>query len=96
MSMTLYLTQISVVQYAPLKSSMGPGETPLRKCIDKLVELQQRFDYIEKMGVYKRPEDGGISVEYLNPSFFVKNLVEVFVCIRICETLLQASAINDA
>ena len=57
---------------------MGPVEPPQRKgrlpqyARGKLVELQQKFDDLEEMGVFKRPEDVGISVEYLNPSFLVK------------------------
>ena len=57
---------------------MGPVEPPQRKgrlpqyARGKLVELQQKFDELEAMGVFKRPEDIGISVEYLNPSFLVK------------------------
>ena len=60
------------------KVNMGPVEPPQRKgrlpqyARDKLVELQQKFDDLEEIGVYKRPEDVGISVEYLNPSFLVK------------------------
>ena len=38
----------------------------------KLVELQEKFDQLEELGVFKRPENVGISVEYLNPSFLVK------------------------
>jgi hypothetical protein len=37
-----------------------------------LQELQAKFDELEKLGVFKRPEDVNISVEYLNPSFLVK------------------------
>ena len=60
------------------KVNMGPVEPPQRKgrlpqyARGKLVELQQKFDELEAMGVFKRPEDIGISVEYLNPSFLVK------------------------
>lgn len=38
---------------------------------NKLVELQDKFDELEKLGVFKRPEEVGICVEYLNPSFLV-------------------------
>ena len=57
---------------------MGPVEPPQRKgCLpqyarDKLVELQEKFDHLEQLGVFQRPEDVGITVEYLNPSFLVK------------------------
>ena len=60
------------------KVNMGPVEPPQRKgrlpqyARDKLVELQQKFDDLEEIGVFKRPEDVGVSVEYLNPSFLVK------------------------
>ena len=60
------------------KVNMGPVEPPQRKgrlpqyARGKLIELQQKFDDLEEMGVFKRPEDVGISVEYLNPSFLVK------------------------
>ncbi|KAK3716560.1 hypothetical protein QZH41_006392 [Actinostola sp. cb2023] len=60
------------------KVNMGPVEPPQRKgrlpqySRGKLVELQQKFDELEDLGVFKRPEDVGISVEYLNPSFLVK------------------------
>ena len=33
--------------------------------------MQQKFDELEAQGVFKRPEDIGITVEYLNPSFLV-------------------------
>ena len=58
--------------------NMGPVEPPQRKgrlpqyARDKLVELQEKFDHLEQLGVFRRPEDVGITVEYLNPSFLVK------------------------
>ena len=57
---------------------MGPVQPPQRKgrvpqySRDKLVELQQKFDELEQCQVFQRPEDIGITVEYLNPSFLVK------------------------
>ena len=39
---------------------------------NQLVELQQKFDELEALGVFRRPEDINITVEYLNPSFLVK------------------------
>ena len=64
----------------PFKASvnMGPVQPPQRKgrvpqySKDKLVELQDKFDELECKGVFQRPEDLGISVEYINPSFLVK------------------------
>ena len=58
--------------------NMGHVEPPQRKdrlpqyARDRLVELQQKFDQLEDTGVFKRPEDVGVSVEYLNTSFLVK------------------------
>ena len=60
------------------KVNMGPVEPPQRKGRlpqyprDRLVELQQKFDELEHLGVFKRPEDIGVSVEYLNPSFLIR------------------------
>ena len=58
--------------------NMGPVQPPQRKgrvpqyAKDKLVELQQKFDELESQGVFSRPEDVGVTAEYLNPSFLVK------------------------
>ena len=38
----------------------------------RLEELQEKFDHLERLGVFQRPEDVGITLEYLNPSFLVK------------------------
>ena len=57
---------------------MGPAEPPQRKgrlaqyTHDKLLELQEKFYHREQLGVFQRPEDVGITVEYPNPSFVVK------------------------
>ena len=57
---------------------MGPVQPPQRKgrvpqySRDKLVELQLKFDELEKHGVFVHPEEAGINVEYLNPSFLIK------------------------
>ena len=64
----------------PVQASvnMGPVQPPQCKgrvpqySRDKLVELQQQFDELEQCQVFRRPEDIGITVEYLNPSFLVK------------------------
>ena len=59
------------------KVNMGPVEPPQRKgrlpqyARDKLIELQEKFDHLEQLGVFRRPEDVDINVEYLNPSFLV-------------------------
>lgn len=59
--------------------NMGPVQPPQRKgrvpqyVRDELEELQCKFDDLEHQGVFERPEDVAINVEYLNTSFFVKN-----------------------
>ena len=61
------------------KVHMGPIELPQRKGRlpqypgANLLELQERSDKLEALGVFKRPEEIDISVEYLNPSFLFKN-----------------------
>ena len=58
--------------------NMGPTQPPQRKGRlpqynrDRLEELQAKFDQLESMGVFKHPEDIGVCVEYVNPSFLVK------------------------
>jgi hypothetical protein len=60
------------------KVNMGPVEPPQRKgrlpqyACHQLVELQEKFDTLEALGVFRRPEDVNIAVEYLNPSFSVR------------------------
>ena len=57
--------------------NMGPVQPPQRKgrlpqCPhNELVELQQKFDDLEAQGVFHRPEDIGVTLEYLNSSFLV-------------------------
>ena len=57
---------------------IGPVQPPQRKgripqySRNQLVELQAMFDELEQAKVFRRPEDLGITVEYLNPSFLVK------------------------
>ena len=36
---------------------------------DKLSALQDKFDCLESAGLFRRPEDVDITVEYVNPSF---------------------------
>ena len=58
--------------------NMGPIQPPQRKgrvpqyARGKLVELQQKFDELENIGVFQRPEDVNVVAEYINPSFLVK------------------------
>ena len=56
---------------------MGPTQPPQRKdrlpqySWNKLEELQQKFDKLEQAGVFVKPEDAHIAVEYVNPSFLI-------------------------
>ena len=58
--------------------NMGPVLPPQRKGRlptynrEKMVELQAKFDELEKAGVFLKPEDAGVTVEYLNLSFLVQ------------------------
>ena len=58
--------------------NIGPVQPPQRKgrvpqySRNQLVELQAMFDELEQAKVFRRPEDLGITVEYLNPSFLLK------------------------
>ena len=60
------------------KVNMGPVLPPKRKgrvpqfSRNQLEELQRQFNELEQQGIFKRPDDLGITVEYLNPSFLVK------------------------
>ena len=57
--------------------NMGPSKPPQRKgrlpqyARTKLEELQEKFDELERAGIFIKPEDAGITVEYVNPSFLV-------------------------
>lgn len=58
--------------------NMGPVQPPQRKgrvpqySRGQLQELQAQFDVLEQMGVFQKPEDVGVAVEYVNPSFLIK------------------------
>ena len=58
--------------------NIGPVEPPQWKgrlpqyAWSKLVDLQNKFDELEKLGIFQRPEDFNVAVEYLKPSFLVK------------------------
>lgn len=57
---------------------MDPVQAPQRKgrvpqySKNQLDTLQQKSDELENVGVFKRPEDVGITVEYVYPSFLIK------------------------
>ena len=61
----------AVVNMGPVQPPQRKGRLPLYSR-NSLVDLQEKFDELEQQGVFARPEDVGISVEYLNPSFLVK------------------------
>ena len=61
----------AVVNMGPVQPPQRKGRLPLYSR-DKLVDLQTKFDELEALGVFARPEDVDITVEYLNPSFLVK------------------------
>ena len=42
------------------------------KLLVRLVNLQEKFDDLESQGIFQPPENLGITVEYLNPSFLIK------------------------
>ncbi|KAL0153092.1 hypothetical protein M9458_051586, partial [Cirrhinus mrigala] len=58
--------------------NMGPVQPPQRKgrvpqySRGQLQELQAQFDALESLGVFRKPEDIDVDVEYVNPSFLVK------------------------
>ena len=60
----------SVVNMGPVLPPQRKGKIPLYGR-NRLIELQEKFDELEADGVFGRPEDIGIVVEYLNPSFLV-------------------------
>ena len=39
---------------------------------NQLELLQAQFNELVVIGVFKKPEDSGITIEHLNPSFLVK------------------------
>ena len=83
---------------------MGPAQPPQRKghvpqySRDKLVELQEKFDELEQCQVFRCPEDVGITVEYLNPSFLVKKPSGGFILLPPyqCRSIQQTSTLVDA
>ena len=70
----------------PLKATVNVSEAlpPQRKgrvpqySRDKLQLLQDHFDELERLGVFRKPEDVGVNVEYVNPSFLVKKSNNAF------------------
>ena len=76
--------------------NIGPVQPPQRKghisqySCNQLVELQTMFDELEQAKVFRSPEDLGITVEYLNPSFLVEKAfrrIPSHDCLRRCRTV---------
>ena len=61
----------AVVNVGDVKPPQRKGRLP-QYSRDKLGELQAEMDKLESLGVLAVPEQLGITVEYLNPSFLVK------------------------
>ena len=55
----------------PVEPSQWKGRLP-QYARDKLIKLQEKFDHLEQLGVFRRPEDVDITVEYLNPFLLKK------------------------
>ena len=59
--------------------NMGAAKPPQRKgrvpqySRGKLVELQTELDRLEDLGVFAKPEQMDVTVEYINPTFLVKD-----------------------
>ena len=57
--------------------NVGTTKPPPKKlhapnyCRKNLDELQDKFDELESQGVFVRPEDVGVTVEFVSPSFLV-------------------------
>ena len=60
----------AIVNMGPVQPLQRKGKIPLYGC-NHLVELQEHFDELERDGVFAKPEDVGVNVEYLNPSFLI-------------------------
>ena len=58
----------AVVNMGPTLPPQRKGRLPLYKK-DDLDTLQSKFDELKSLGVLATPEEAGVHVEYLNPSF---------------------------
>ena len=70
----------AVVNVDPVQPPQRKGRL-LQYSKGQLQELQDKFDELETIGVFKKPEDLGITMEYLNESFLVKKkkkLMDIF------------------
>ena len=61
----------AVVNMGPVLPPQRKGRVPMYNK-DKLNLLQSKFDELEELGVFAKPEDVNVIVEYLNPSMLIK------------------------
>lgn len=61
----------AIVNIGPVQPPQRKGRIPLYNN-SNLDLLQSKFDELESLGVFQKPEDLGICVEYLNPSFLIR------------------------
>ena len=61
----------AIVNMGPVLPPQRKGRMPLYNK-DKLLLLQNKFDELEELGVFEKPENIGVNVEYLNSSFLVR------------------------
>ena len=61
----------AVVNMGNVKPPQRKGKLP-QYSRNKLELVQDHFDKLERLGVFAKPEDVGVNIEYLNPSFLVK------------------------
>ena len=60
------------VNMGPTPPPQHKGKTPLFYGRNNMVLLQEKFDELVQKGVFKRPQDIGVTVENLNTTFLVK------------------------
>ena len=61
----------AVVNMGPVLPPQRKGRVPMYNK-DKLNLLQSKFDELEELGMFAKPENVNVSVEYLNPSMLIK------------------------
>ena len=61
----------SVVNMGSVQPPQRKGRVP-QNSHDTMILLQEKFDELQSKGVFKRPEEVGVNVEYVNPSILIK------------------------
>ncbi|VDI74272.1 Hypothetical predicted protein [Mytilus galloprovincialis] len=81
----------------PVQPSQRKGRMP-QYSNHNLVELQNKFDELECKGVFRKPEDVGSSVEYINHSFLAKKASDAFRLVTAFADIskLQANVLTDS